>query len=105
MPATAEKPAPVSTLPAADLDAGDWVFLAYWQAFALPGQPKNGTWETALVRVVSVGRAAVVVEVSNPSVLSIDAVSGSSLRFVPPGHLFRERESALAAVQSFPNPA
>lgn len=91
--------------PPKPLEIGDWIWPVYWRPFAMPGAPKNGTWETALTRVVSIGVKEVCHEVSNPGTAIEDAsCQGSLLRWTLTERVFQKREAALDACRSLPAP-
>ena len=85
------------------LQCGDWIWPVFWRPFALPGQPKNGSWETALTRIIAVGKDTICHEVSNPGVAPEDAsTQGSFLRWTELSRVYRDQESAMEACRSLP---
>lgn len=99
VPVTEPEPAPPEPL-----ESGDWVWTIYWRAFALSGNPNNGSWQTTYSRIVSPGKL-ICHEVSNASDASLDGSgSGSLLRWCPPARVFRTRDDALEACRTLPAP-
>ena len=96
------KPAPEPQPP---LDSGDWVWVIYWRPFALPGQPNNGSWESAMTRIVAVGKTKICHEVSNHGAAPDDAsVQGSLLRWTDSARVFRDHATAAEACRTLPAP-
>lgn len=102
--AVATPPKPAKPVASSELGVGQWVYVAYWAKFPLPGNQKNGMWEFVAARVISAGRAAVCVEIDNPSILAEEAPMGSAVRFVNPDHVFADRETAVQATQELSPP-
>lgn len=100
----ATPPEPAKPVAPTELDVGQWVYVAYWSKFPLPGNQKNGSWQFVAGRVISAGRVAVCVEIDNPSILAEDAQMGSAVRFIDPAHVFADRETADQATQELSPP-
>lgn len=90
--------------PPEPLESGDWVWTVYWCEFALPGNPKNGSWQSTFSRVVTPGKL-ICHEVSNPSDAAQEGSgSGSLLRWCSPERVFRTRDGAVEACRTLPAP-
>lgn len=101
-----QAPAPPPWTPTAD-DVGDAVWVVFWHPAPTHHAPKAGAWDVLPGTLVSVGRKACY-ELSNPALpahFGGDGVYGSPLRFVPPGRVFPDRESAAEAAKLLPPPA
>lgn len=75
-------------------EPGDWINVVFWMPNPMPDNPRNGSWEYAECQVVSAGPKTVVVQTDNPSIMSRDAIYGSTLRFVPLTHVFANVKEA-----------
>lgn len=93
-------------MPDTQYDVGDTVWLLFWRAFPMPGQPNNGTWDTVSASVIGVGRSGrVCVEVYNQGVATSDAASPTStLRYVPADRVFPSSTLAAEAARTRPAP-
>ena len=84
-------------VPFLDPDIGDWVFALFWHPYPMPGNDKNGYWDTVPGRVISVGKT-VCYEVSctTPPAFGGDDVTfdRSPIRFAAPDRVFKSTEDA-----------
>lgn len=81
--------------PSPRIETGEWVWAVFWRSFALPGQPKYGTWEKALGRTIGASEKEVCYEASNTSQAQDDAAFlNSNLRWTASERVFRTETAA-----------